>query len=90
MLNGLERLLQQTDDPVVLLLVAMIVALAGVCGSLFRAWTAEIRAHRQTIQDNIQWTRQNTALIGEVRQTTERFAMLITQLAQASRPRRGP
>ena len=88
MLNGLDRLLQQTDDPVVVLLVAMILALGGICGALFRAWTAEIRAHRQTIQDNIQWTRQNTALIGEVRQTTERFANLITQLAQAYRGER--
>lgn len=88
MLNGLDRLLQETDDPVVTLLVAMVVALAAVCGSLFRAWTAEIRAHRQTIQDNIQWTRQNTALIGEVRQTTERFAQLITQMAQLQRPGR--
>ena len=83
--TGFDRLVQQTDDPLVLLLLVLVGALVGVSASLFRAWNAEIKAHRQTIQDSIQWTRQNTALISEVRQTTERFALLITQLAQYRR-----
>jgi hypothetical protein len=90
MSNGLERLIAQTEDPFVIMLLLIVLALIGVCGSLFRAWTAEIKAHRQTIQDSIQWTRQNTALISEVRQTTERFAVLITQLAQQQRLGREP
>ncbi|MFW5680677.1 MAG: hypothetical protein ACOCYE_02990 [Pseudomonadota bacterium] len=85
MQTGLERLLQQTDDPFVIMLILLVIGLVGVCGSLFRAWNAEIKAHRQTIQESIQWTRQNTALISEVRQTTERFALLITQLAHHQR-----
>ncbi len=90
MQNGFDRLLQQTEDPLVLLLLLIVGLLTGVCTSLFRAWNAEIKAHRQTIQDSIQWTRQNTALISEVRQTTERFALLITQLAQSQRRRGEP
>ena len=90
MQSGFDRLLQQTDDPLILLLLLVVGVLVGVCASLFRAWNAEIKAHRQTIQDSIQWTRQNTALISEVRQTTERFALLITQLAQYQRRRGEP
>ncbi|MEO1092615.1 MAG: hypothetical protein AAFX81_18490 [Pseudomonadota bacterium] len=73
-----------------LLLVVVIGGLATVSATLFRAWNAEIKAHRQTIQENIEWTRQNTALIGEVRQTTERFAMLIGHLADQQRSGRRP
>jgi hypothetical protein len=75
--TALQKLLAQTEDPVVLLLLVALVGLSGVCLTLFRAWCAEIKAHRDTIQDNIQWTRQNTALIAEVRQSTERFATLL-------------
>lgn len=82
----LDKLLGQTDDPLVLFLLLGLVVLSTVCLTLFRAWCAEIKAHRETIQDNIQWTRQNTALVSEVRQATERFAVM---LDDASR-RRGP
>ncbi len=80
--NALTKLIARTDDPVVLLLLVALTALGGVCLVLFRAWCAEIKAHRATIQDNIQWTRQNTMVIGEVRQATERFARLIDQAGQ--------
>ncbi len=85
--DALEKLITRTDDPVVLLLIIALVTLGGVCLVLFRAWCAEIRAHRATIQDNIQWTRQNTLMISEVRQATERFAVLMEQAGQ-SRGRR--
>jgi len=85
--DALHKLIARTDDPVVLLLIVGLVALGGVCLVLFRAWCAEIRAHRATIQDNIQWTRQNTLMISEVRQATERFARLMEQ-AGHSGPRR--
>lgn len=78
MMSGLERLASQTDDPFALLMLIVILALIAVCTTLFRAWTSEIKAHRQTIQDNIRWTRENTALISEVRQTTERFHSLVS------------
>jgi hypothetical protein len=87
--DALHKLIARTDDPVVLLLIVGLVALASVCLVLFRAWCAEIRAHRATIQDNIQWTRQNTLMISEVRQATERFARLMEQAGHsgAGRPR---
>jgi hypothetical protein len=85
--DALDKLIATTDDPVVLLLIVAVAALGGVCLVLFRAWCAEIRAHRATIQDNIQWTRQNTVMISEVRQATERFALLMEQ-AGRSRGRR--
>lgn len=77
--DALAKLIASTDDPVVLLLIIALVTLGAVCLVLFRAWCAEIRAHRATIQDNIQWTRQNTLMISEVRHATERFAALIEQ-----------
>ena len=86
--DALHELIVRTDDPVVLLLIIALIALAGACLVLFRAWCAEIRAHRATIQDNIQWTRQNTLMISEVRQATERFARLMED-AGAGRGRRG-
>ena len=86
--DALHELIVRTDDPVVLLLIIALTALAGACLVLFRAWCAEIRAHRATIQDNIQWTRQNTLMISEVRQATERFARLMED-AGAGRGRRG-
>jgi hypothetical protein len=85
--DALEQLIASTDEPVVLLLIVALMALGGACLVLFRAWCAEIRAHRATIQDNIQWTRQNTLMISEVRQATERFASLMEQAGQ-SRGRR--
>jgi hypothetical protein len=85
--EALAKLIAQTEDPVVLLLVLALVALSGTCLILFRAWCAEIQAHRLTIQDNIQWTRQNTLLISEVRQATERFARLMDGAPHAD-PRR--
>jgi len=85
--DALDKLITRTDDPVVLILVIALIALAGACLVLFRAWCAEIRAHRATIQDNIQWTRQNTMVISEVRQATERFARL-TEQAGRTRGRR--
>ncbi len=75
--SAFERLLAQTEDPVVLLLLLAVVGMSTVCLTLFRAWCAEIKAHRETIQDNIQWTRQNTAVITEIRQATERFAAIL-------------
>jgi hypothetical protein len=86
--DALHELIVRTDDPVVLLLIVALMALAGTCLVLFRAWCAEIRAHRATIQDNIQWTRQNTLMISEVRQATERFARLMED-AGDRRGRRG-
>jgi hypothetical protein len=86
--DALHELIVRTDDPVVLLLIIALIALAGACLVLFRAWCAEIRAHRATIQDNIQWTRQNTLMISEVRQATERFARLMED-AGDGRGRRG-
>jgi hypothetical protein len=77
--DALHKLVARTDDPVVLLLIIALAAVGGVCLVLFRAWCAEIRAHRATIQDNIQWTRQNTLMISEVRQATERFARLMEE-----------
>jgi hypothetical protein len=85
--DALEQLIARTDDPVVLLLIIALTALAGTCLVLFRAWCAEIQAHRATIQDNIQWTRQNTMVISEVRQATERFAILLEHAGQSG-PRR--
>ncbi len=82
--SAFSQLLAQTEDPVVLLLLIALVGLCGVCLTLFRAWCAEIKAHRDTIRDNIQWTRQNTALIAEVRQSTERFSALLNH-ARGSR-----
>ncbi|MFP4127361.1 MAG: hypothetical protein ACLFU0_12040 [Alphaproteobacteria bacterium] len=86
--DAVEKLVASTDDPVVLLLIIALVALGGVCLVLFRAWCAEIRAHRATIQDNIQWTRQNTLMISEVRHATERFAALMEQAGQSWERRR--
>ncbi len=85
MASALDKLVSRIDDPVVLLLMVALLGLSSVCLALFRAWSAEIKAHRETIQDNIQWTRQNTALVSEVRQATERFASM---LDDAGRPRR--
>jgi hypothetical protein len=80
--DALEKLIDRTDDPVVLLLILALTALALVCLVLFRAWCAEIQAHRATIQDNIQWTRQNTLMISEVRHATERFTALMDEAGQ--------
>jgi hypothetical protein len=85
--DAFAKLIARTDDPVVLLLIIALATLGAVCTVLFRAWCAEIRAHRATIQDNIQWTRQNTLMISEVRQATERFAVLLED-AGHSRARR--
>jgi len=86
---ALEKLIARTEDPLVLLLIVVLVALSAACLVLFRAWCAEIQAHRHTIQDNIQWTRQHTLMISEVRQATERFATLMEQAGHAGgrRPR---
>ena len=81
--SALHELVARTEDPVVLLLLVALIALAGACLTLFRAWCAEIKAHRETIQDNIQWTRQNTALVAEVRQSTERLAGLVQHVQRA-------
>jgi len=85
--DALEKLIARTEDPVVLLLIVALVALGAACLVLFRAWCNEIQAHRLTIQDNIQWTRQNTLLISEVRQATERFATLMDDAGNGNRRR---
>lgn len=86
--DALDKLITRTDDPVVLLLIIALIAVSGTCLVLFRAWCAEIRAHRATIQDNIQWTRQNTLMVSEVRQATERFALLMEQAGRSAGGRR--